>query len=530
MRPSYRIPIQPRGNGRCNRMFNGMWLIITIAWLFLTIAAGHEPRPQLRLSRPRRGAPVRRGASISARLLFLGLTRAQCRVLGYLARNEGINQAGLADLLEIQPMTLVRQIDRMEEDGWIERRPDPGDRRARRLVLTDKARPILARILDLSNEMRDEAFAGLSRRRRTAADRAVAPGARQSVGARAAARRSRRTSTRRADRRPTLGRRRRGDLSLVGGPAMTHLRRERCRSIGALRVGVEDRPGARAPAPPAAPAAAAAVDGRRADRRAPRRRLLVPDERPLRLDRRRLCPGGADRSAPMSPAGSSRCRRRATTSRSRPVRCCSGSTSGRSASPSRRPRRSSPRCGCQVEALKATYQQKLADARAAEATLAYQQREFERQKRLLASGTASQAAIRPGRAKPMQAGAPAARRQAAGRRQHARQPRRRPRPPGRPAPDGAARPGGARPGRARPVLHRWSHAPENGIVTKVEQLQVGDYVNAATPVFSLMSTDRVWVEANFKETELTHMRAGPAGDGRGRHLSRCRFRRQGRRA
>ena len=95
-------------------------------------------------------------------LLFLGLTRAQCKVLGYLARNEGINQAGLADLLEIKPMTLVRQIDRMEGDGWIERRPDPGDRRARRLVLTEKARPILARILDLSTEVRNEAFAGLS--------------------------------------------------------------------------------------------------------------------------------------------------------------------------------------------------------------------------------------------------------------------------------------------------------------------------------------------------------------------------------
>jgi len=60
----------------------------------------------------------------------LGLTRAQCRTLGYIARNEGINQAGLADLLEIRPMTLVRQIDRMEEAGWIERRPHPSDRPA----------------------------------------------------------------------------------------------------------------------------------------------------------------------------------------------------------------------------------------------------------------------------------------------------------------------------------------------------------------------------------------------------------------
>lgn len=94
--------------------------------------------------------------------LFLGLTRAQCKVLGYIARYEGINQAGLADLLEIKPMSLVRQIDRMEDDGWIERRPDPTDRRAHRLVLTDKARPILARILDLSGEIRSEAFAGLT--------------------------------------------------------------------------------------------------------------------------------------------------------------------------------------------------------------------------------------------------------------------------------------------------------------------------------------------------------------------------------
>jgi MarR family transcriptional regulator for hemolysin len=91
----------------------------------------------------------------------LGLTRAQCRTLGYIARNEGINQAGLADLLEIRPMTLVRQIDRMEEAGWIERRADPADRRARRLFLTAKARPILGRILDVANETRDEALVRL---------------------------------------------------------------------------------------------------------------------------------------------------------------------------------------------------------------------------------------------------------------------------------------------------------------------------------------------------------------------------------
>ncbi|HTZ38193.1 MAG TPA: MarR family transcriptional regulator [Stellaceae bacterium] len=92
----------------------------------------------------------------------LGLTRAQCRTLGYLARNEGINQAGLADLLEIRPMTLVRQIDRMQEAGWIERRPDPSDRRARRLYLTEKARPVLSRIWDVATETQDQVLAALS--------------------------------------------------------------------------------------------------------------------------------------------------------------------------------------------------------------------------------------------------------------------------------------------------------------------------------------------------------------------------------
>lgn len=92
----------------------------------------------------------------------LGLTRAQCRTLARIARHEGINQAGLADLLEVRPMTLVRQIDRMEEAGWIERRPDPADRRARRLFLTDKARPILGRIRAVANDTRDEALALLS--------------------------------------------------------------------------------------------------------------------------------------------------------------------------------------------------------------------------------------------------------------------------------------------------------------------------------------------------------------------------------
>jgi MarR family transcriptional regulator, transcriptional regulator for hemolysin len=92
----------------------------------------------------------------------LGLSRGQCRLLGYLARNEGINQSGLAELLEVKPMTLLRQIDRMERDGWVERRPDTSDRRAHRLVLTAKARPIIAGIAALSDEVSGAAFVGFA--------------------------------------------------------------------------------------------------------------------------------------------------------------------------------------------------------------------------------------------------------------------------------------------------------------------------------------------------------------------------------
>jgi MarR family transcriptional regulator, transcriptional regulator for hemolysin len=95
-------------------------------------------------------------------LSVIGLTLAQCQIIGCLASHEGVNQAGLAELLDIRPMTLVRQIDRMEEDGWVQRRPDPGDRRARQLQLTDKTRPVVARIRQLSSEVRREAFVGLS--------------------------------------------------------------------------------------------------------------------------------------------------------------------------------------------------------------------------------------------------------------------------------------------------------------------------------------------------------------------------------
>jgi DNA-binding MarR family transcriptional regulator len=104
------------------------------------------------------------GKRFDQRARAYGLTRAQCKALAHLARNEGINQIGLAELLEVEPMTLVRLLDRMEENGWIERRPDPGDRRARRLFLGEKAKPVLDTTMQLADETRAEALAGFSQR------------------------------------------------------------------------------------------------------------------------------------------------------------------------------------------------------------------------------------------------------------------------------------------------------------------------------------------------------------------------------
>jgi MarR family transcriptional regulator for hemolysin len=91
----------------------------------------------------------------------LGLTLEQCKVLVCLQQNQGINQKRLADVTDTDQMTLVRILDRMEQDGWIERRPDPQDRRAWRLHLKPAAAPILKRIWTIADRARAELLAGL---------------------------------------------------------------------------------------------------------------------------------------------------------------------------------------------------------------------------------------------------------------------------------------------------------------------------------------------------------------------------------
>jgi MarR family transcriptional regulator for hemolysin len=82
-----------------------------------------------------------------------GMTRAQWGVLVRLDRSEGLKQSELAEILDLQPISLTRLLDRLAQNGLIERRPDPNDRRANRLFLTPAARPLLEKLSELSNDL-----------------------------------------------------------------------------------------------------------------------------------------------------------------------------------------------------------------------------------------------------------------------------------------------------------------------------------------------------------------------------------------
>jgi DNA-binding MarR family transcriptional regulator len=91
-----------------------------------------------------------------------GVTRAQFGALAVLARQEGLTQVALAEQLEITPITLARLIDRLEAEGWVERRGDPDDRRAHRLYLRREGREVLERLRPLAQRFLERTFAGLT--------------------------------------------------------------------------------------------------------------------------------------------------------------------------------------------------------------------------------------------------------------------------------------------------------------------------------------------------------------------------------
>ncbi|MFL6725573.1 MAG: MarR family winged helix-turn-helix transcriptional regulator [Sphingomicrobium sp.] len=95
------------------------------------------------------------------RAVGMGVTRAQWKVLFRLERQPGLRQIELADMLDIEPITLSRIVDRLEESGLVERVADPADRRAWRLHVTARARPLVEKLRAVADEMIADAFAGI---------------------------------------------------------------------------------------------------------------------------------------------------------------------------------------------------------------------------------------------------------------------------------------------------------------------------------------------------------------------------------
>jgi DNA-binding MarR family transcriptional regulator len=105
------------------------------------------------------------------RVRTLGLTRPQWLALFRLHRRPGASQSELADMMEIEKAPAGRIVDRMEEKGWIERRPDPLDRRINRIYLTERGERVFAAIYPISSDTIEDALSELSR---TDRDRLVA--------------------------------------------------------------------------------------------------------------------------------------------------------------------------------------------------------------------------------------------------------------------------------------------------------------------------------------------------------------------
>ena len=90
-----------------------------------------------------------------------GISRAQWAVLIRIERTEGLKQSELAELLDLQPISLTRLLDRLADNGLIERRADPNDRRANRLYLKPAAKPLLEQLAALGTDMMGTVLKGL---------------------------------------------------------------------------------------------------------------------------------------------------------------------------------------------------------------------------------------------------------------------------------------------------------------------------------------------------------------------------------
>src|SRR5947207_13379380 len=105
---------------------------------------------------------IKRGFERRTRQIGLPITRQQAAVVLNIAGNEGVSQAEVAAWLDIEPIALVRMLDKLHEEGLVERRAHPTDRRIRTLWLTPAARRVVAQILAINKAIREEAFAGMA--------------------------------------------------------------------------------------------------------------------------------------------------------------------------------------------------------------------------------------------------------------------------------------------------------------------------------------------------------------------------------
>jgi DNA-binding MarR family transcriptional regulator len=103
-----------------------------------------------------------------------GMTRAQWVILINLDRQPGLLQKALAEILEVEPITVARLVDRLEARGMVERRGDPSDRRCWRLHLTDASRPLMGEIDRHLGELADICLAGVDQAATPALEDALA--------------------------------------------------------------------------------------------------------------------------------------------------------------------------------------------------------------------------------------------------------------------------------------------------------------------------------------------------------------------
>ena len=104
---------------------------------------------------------IKRRFDRQARQTGLPITRRQAAVMLYIARNEGVSQTEVATWLDLEPIALVRMLDKLHDEGLVERRAHPTDRRVRTLWLTPAAAPVVTQILSINKGIREESFAGM---------------------------------------------------------------------------------------------------------------------------------------------------------------------------------------------------------------------------------------------------------------------------------------------------------------------------------------------------------------------------------